>query len=69
MLPSSALFMVESLPLNSMFFGLCLIIEGAAEKVSQFTMPRKSIYHEINCFKEKKEQKQLKMFKITLNLG
>ena len=46
MLPSSALFMVEPLPLNSMFFGLCLIIEGAAEKVSQFTIPLKSIYHE-----------------------
>jgi hypothetical protein len=31
-------------PWNSTLFVLALIIEGAAEKVSQFLMPIKSIY-------------------------
>ncbi len=30
--------------MEQQFFGLALIIEGAAEKVSQFLMPIKSIY-------------------------
>ncbi len=57
MLPPSDLFTVDSFPLrndwNSALFRLSLIIEGATEKVSLFTMPLKSVYNKNFYFNEK----------------
>jgi hypothetical protein len=39
---------------NSMFVTLSLIVDGATEKVLQFTMPYKSIYNKDFCFNEDK---------------
>jgi hypothetical protein len=39
---------------NSTFFAFSLIIEGATEKVLQFTMPLKSIYNKKLGFANKK---------------